>query len=76
VNEGEIRTHSQEKTDDLVSWVSAIHSMLVTDLTSPGFVRCIVSIYGQTLDAQLEQRGSGCPRATEADRLSDDAKDL
>src|ERR1700759_1429864 len=36
--------------------------LLVTDLTSPGFVRCIVSIYGQTLDAQLEQvRGTGCP---------------
>jgi hypothetical protein len=31
----------------------------------------------QTLDAQLAQlRGTGCPRATEADRLSDDAKDL
>ena len=34
--------------------------------------RCIVSIDGQTLDAQLEQlRGTGRPRATEADRLSD-----
>ena len=44
--------------------------LLVTDLSSPGFVRCIVSIYGQMLDAQLEQlRGTGCPRAAEAEPI-------